>query len=277
MHILELILTNRERMVQMRFKNKVSIVTGGSQGIGEEIVRKLGEDGSKVVIADINEEKGQAAIDRMQSNDIDAAFIKTDVSEEESVKNLIHETVKKYGGLDILVNNAARTLRKSAEDTSFEEWKGVLGVNLNGAFLCSKYAVPEMRKRGSGAIVNIASWHADKTITRFAAYASSKGGMTALTRQMSLDCGKDSIRVNAVLPSTVDTPMLYETMKSTPDPEEAWKQTMDFQPMGRIASAEDIANAALFLASEEAGYISGHSLRVDGGTYVKVARPLMFD
>src|SRR5699024_6260661 len=114
----------------------------------------------------------------------------------------------------------------------------ILGVNLNGPFLCSKYAVPEMRKRGSGAIVNIASWHADKTITRFAAYASSKGGMTALTRQMALDCGKDNIRVNAVLPSTVDTPMFYETLNKLPDPDKAFKETMDYQPLGRIGTAE---------------------------------------
>lgn len=101
--------------------------------------------------------------------------------------------------------------------------------------------------------------------------------MTALTRQMALDCGANNIRVNAVLPSTVDTPMLYETMKNLPNPDEAWKQTLDFQPLGRIATAEDISYACLYLASDEAGYVSGHSLRVDGGTYVKVARPLMFD
>src|SRR5690625_678449 len=264
-------------MVNMRLKDKVTIVTGGSQGIGEEIAHKFGQNGSKIVIADINEETGSKAIKGLEDAGIEATFVKTDVSKEDDVKNLIQSAVERFGGLDILVNNAARTMRKSAEDTTFEEWQGVLGVNLNGTFLCSKYAVPEMRKRESGAIVNIASWHADKTITRFAAYAASKGGMTALTRQMSLDCGKDNIRVNAVLPSTVDTPMLYETMNSLPDPDEAWKQTMAYQPLGRIATGEDIANAALFLASEEAAYISGHSLRVDGGTYVKVARPLLFD
>lgn len=264
-------------MVNLRLKDKVSIVTGGSQGIGEEIAYNFGQNGSKVVIADINEETGNKAIKGLHEKGIEALFIKTDVSNEESVINLINATVTEFGGLNVLVNNAAATIRKSAEDTTFEEWQKIIGVNLNGAFLCSKYAVTEMKRSDSGAIVNIASWHADKTITRFAAYAASKGGMTALTRQMALDCGKDNIRVNAVLPSTVDTPMLYETMNSLPEPEEAWKQMMDYQPLGRIATAEDIANAALFLASDEAGYISGHSLRVDGGMYVKVARPLMFD
>lgn len=261
----------------MRLQDKVSVITGGSRGIGEAIAKMFGKEGSKIVIADVNEETGNTAIEGLRASGIEAIFVKTDVSNEESVINLMNEAVNAFGSVDVLVNNAAVSIRKSAEDTSFEEWQKVLGVNLNGAFLCSKYAVPEMRKRERGAIVNVASWHADKTITRFAAYAASKGGMTALTRQMALDCGKDNIRVNAVLPSTVDTPMLYETMQNLPDPEEAWKQTLDYQPLGRIATADDIAHACLFLASDEAAYVSGHSLRVDGGTYVKVARPLMFD
>ncbi|WP_342510941.1 glucose 1-dehydrogenase [Sporosarcina sp. FSL K6-1522] len=261
----------------MRLKDKVSVITGGSRGIGEAIAKMFGKEGAKIVIADVNEETGNAALEGLKKDGIDAIFVKTDVSSEESVIHLMNEAVNAFGSVDVLVNNAAVSIRKSAEDTSLEEWQKVLGVNLTGAFLCSKYAVPEMRKRERGAIVNVASWHADKTITRFAAYAASKGGMTALTRQMSLDCGKDNIRVNAVLPSTVDTPMLYETMQNLPDPEEAWKQTLDYQPLGRIATADDIAHACLFLASDEAAYVSGHSLRVDGGTYAKVARPLMFD
>lgn len=261
----------------MRLKDKVSIITGGSQGIGEATAKKLGEHGSKVVIADINEEIGLQAVEKLKSNDIDAIFIKTDVSNEENVKSLINETVNHFGGLDSLVNNAAATMRKSVVDTSLEEWKKVIDVNLTGTFLCSKYAIPEISKRGGGSIVNMASWHAYRTITRFAAYAASKGGMTALTRQMALDCGPLNIRVNAVCPSTVDTPMLYETFKSLPDPEDAFEQTLAFQPLGRIATAEDIANACLFLISDESTYVSGHSLMVDGGTFNKVARPLMFD
>jgi len=261
----------------VRLNDKVSVITGASQGIGYAVAKMFGNEGSKIVIADLNEESGLEAEKALQESGIDALFVKTDVSNEDNVINLINKTVERFNKIDILVNNAATTIRKSAVDTSLEEWNKVLGVNLTGAFLCSKYAVKEMQKQNSGAIVNVASWHADKTITRFAAYAASKGGMTALTRQMALDCGANNIRVNAVLPSTVDTPMLYETMQNLPDPDEAWKQTLDFQPLGRIATAEDIAYACLYLASDEAGYVSGHSLRVDGGTYVKVARPLMFD
>lgn len=237
----------------------------------------FGKEGAKIVIADVNEKLGLEATDELKEEGLEVEFIRTDVSNEESVIHLIQETKELFNHIDILINNAAVSIRKSAVDTSLEEWQKVLGVNLTGAFLCSKYAVKEMEQQKSGAIVNIASWHADKTITRFAAYAAAKGGMTALTRQMALDCGKHNIRVNAVLPSTVDTPMLYETMQNLPDPEEAWKQTLDFQPLGRIATSDDIAYACLYLSSDESSYVSGHSLRVDGGTYVKVARPLMFD
>lgn len=261
----------------MRLKDKVAVITGGGQGIGEEIGLTFGKEGAKIVLADINAETGKEAVKKLEEQGIEVLFVKTDVSKEDNVTNLINTAVRHFGGLDIMVNNAAVVLRKSAEETTFEEWQRVLGVNLNGAFLCSKYSVPEMRKRGGGAIVNIASWHADKTITRLAAYAASKGAMTALTRQMALDCGQDNIRVNAVLPSTVDTPMFKETINALPNPEQVWEETMAYQPLGRVGTVEDIANAALFLASDEASYVSGHSLRVDGGTYVKVARPLMFD
>ncbi|MFJ8257183.1 SDR family NAD(P)-dependent oxidoreductase [Peribacillus asahii] len=261
----------------MRLKGKVTIITGGSQGIGEATAKKLGEHGSKIIIADINEEVGLKTANALQGQDIDAIFVKTDVSNEQDVKDLIQTAEAHFGGLDALVNNAAATLRKSAKDTSLEEWQKVLNVNLTGTFLCSKYAISAMEKRGGGAIVNMASWHAYRTITRFAAYAASKGGMTALTRQMALDCGPLNIRVNAVCPSTVDTPMLYESFKSLPDPEEAFSQSLAYQPLGRIATGEDIANACLFLISDESSYISGHSLMLDGGTFNKVARPLMFD
>lgn len=262
----------------MRLKDKVSVITGGSRGIGEAIAHLFGKEGSKVVIADIDEKTGKEAEKKLKEAQIEAKFVRTDVSDEESVKNLMNETVKSFGKVSVLVNNAAVSIRKSAVDTSLEEWEKVIGVNLTGAFLCSKYAVEAMEEADEGgAIINVASWHADRTITRFAAYAASKGGMTALTRQMALDCGASNIRVNAVLPSTVDTPMLYETMQNLPDPDEAWKQTLDFQPLGRIATADDIAYACLYLANDESSYVSGHSLRVDGGTYVKVARPLMFD
>ncbi|TSB47296.1 SDR family NAD(P)-dependent oxidoreductase [Alkalicoccobacillus porphyridii] len=261
----------------MRLKNKVAIITGGSQGIGEGIARTFSREGAKVVIADVNSEQGDKLVQELMEAGRDAHFVETDVSQESQVIELIKEAAATFGGVDILVNNAAVTVRKSVEETSFEEWQQILGVNLTGAFLCSKYAIPEMKQREGGAIVNIASWHAEKTITRLAAYATSKGGLTALTRQMSLDLGPHNIRVNAVCPSTVDTPLLQKTFASLEDPEEAFNQTLEFQPFGRIGTVDDIANACLFMVSDEATYVSGQTLMVDGAAINKIARPLLFD
>lgn len=261
----------------MRLNQKVAIVTGASQGIGEGITRTFAREGARVIVADVNKELGEQLVQELSEARIEAHFVETDVSKEDQVKALIAKTVDIFSGVDILVNNAAVTVRKSVEDTTFEEWQQILGVNLTGAFLCSKYVIPEMKKRGGGAIVNIASWHAEKTITRLAAYAASKGGLTALTRQMSLDLGPHNIRVNAVCPSTVDTPLLEKTFASLEDPEEAFNQTLQFQPFGRIGTVDDIANACLFMVSDEASYVSGQTLMVDGAAINKIARPLMFD
>ncbi|WYP26323.1 SDR family oxidoreductase [Alkalihalobacillus sp. FSL W8-0930] len=261
----------------MRLQDKVAIITGASQGIGEGITRTFAREGARVIVADVNKELGEQLVRELTEATIEAHFVEADVSNEDHVRSLIAKTVETYGGVDILVNNAAVTVRKSVEDTSLEEWQQILGVNLTGAFLCSKYAIPEMKKRGGGAIVNIASWHAEKTITRLAAYAASKGGLTALTRQMSLDLGPHNIRVNAVCPSTVDTPLLEKTFASLENPEEAFNQTLEFQPFGRIGTVDDIANACLFMVSDEASYVSGQTLMVDGAAINKIARPLMFD
>ncbi|KAA9029451.1 SDR family NAD(P)-dependent oxidoreductase [Niallia endozanthoxylica] len=259
----------------MSVKDKVSIVTGAAKGIGEGIAQKLGEHGSKIIIADIDEEDGIKALDRLESMGIEAIFVKTDISNEQDVKDMIQAGVQEFGGIDILINNAAISLRKSVLDTTLEEWQKVLNINLTGAFLCSKYSIPEMEKRGGGSIVNIASFHADSTIPRIAAYATSKGGLTALTRQMALDCGPLHIRVNAVSPGIIDSGQLI--WKDYPNPDEALNQSLAFQPLGRIGTIEDVANSCLFLASDQASYISGHTLRVDGGVFSKMARPLLFD
>lgn len=261
----------------MRLKDKVAIITGGGQGIGAGIAETFGREGAQIVLADVNEATGRQKAKELQTAGVRAIFVHTDVSEEDQVKILIQTAIAEFGGIDILINNAAVTTRKSAVETTFAEWQKVIGVNLTGAFLCSKYAIPEIEKRGGGAIVNIASWHAEKTITRLAAYAASKGGLTALTRQMSLDCAPLNIRVNSVCPSTVDTPLLQKTFASLEDPEEGFRQTLEFQPFGRIGTVEDIANACLFMVSDEAAYVSGQTLMVDGAAINKIARPLMFD
>lgn len=261
----------------MRLKNKVAIVTGGSQGIGRGIVKLFAEEGAKVVIADVDRETGEQAEIEFTNEKLQVSFHKTDVGNEDDVRHLMKFTAGKFGSIDILVNNAAVNYRKAVHETTLEEWNHLMNVNLTGAFLCSKYAIPEMQKQKGASIINIVSWHAETTITRLAAYASAKGGLTALTRQMALDYGKDQIRVNAVGPSTVETPMLEKTFASLDDPKEAMEQSLAFNPMGRFGKVDDIAKACLFFASDDSSFVSGQTMMVDGGQINKVSRPISFD
>lgn len=261
----------------MKLEHKVAIVTGGSQAIGHGVAKMFAEEGAKVVIADIDAVAGQKTVKEFTDKNLDVRFHETDVSDEEHVKSLIDYTINEFGRLDVLVNNAAINFRKAVHETSLEEWNNLMGVNLTGPFLCSKYAIPEMQKQETSSIINMSSWHAETTITRLAAYASSKGGLTALTRQMALDYGNSQIRVNAVGPSSVDTPLLHKTFASLENPEKSLEESLAFNPMGRIGTVDDIAKACLFLASDDSTYVSGQTILIDGGQSNKVARPIEFD
>src|SRR5699024_3853051 len=157
---------------------------------------------------EIDQEAGEKAVQDFKNDNLEVYFCQTDVSNEESVKSLMKFVEDTFDRLDILINNAALTMRKAVHETTIEEWNTPHGVNFTGLFLCSKHAIPIMKNQDASSIVNVTSWHAQKTITRLAAYASSKGGLDALTRQMSLDYGKYNIRINCVGPSTVDTPAM---------------------------------------------------------------------
>lgn len=261
----------------MRLENKVAVVTGGGQGIGRGVVKVFAEEGAKVVIADIDAEAGESTMQNFKGQHLDVRFYQTDVSNEEDVKNLIDYTIGEFGQLDILVNNAAINIRKAVHETTLEEWNNLMGINLTGPFLCSKHAIPEMQKQDTSSIINMVSWHAETTITRLAAYASAKGGLTALTRQMALDYGQHQIRVNAVGPSSVDTPLLQKTFASLENPEKSFEDSLAFNPMGRVGTVDDIAKACLFLASDDSTYVSGQTILVDGGQSNKIARPIDFD
>lgn len=261
----------------MRLEDKVAIVTGGSNGIGRGIAKLFSKEGAKVVVADVDSEAGKQTVKDLENEGTKVYFHQTDISKEEDVKSLINFVRKEFGRLDVLVNNAGINFRKPVHETSLEEWNKLMSINLTGAFLCSKYAIPEMQKQDNASIINMASWHAETTITRLAAYASAKGGLTALTRQMALDYGKDQIRVNAVGPGTVQTPLLEKTFESLENPDEAFKESLEFNPMGRFGTVEDIAKTCLFLASDDSQFVSGQTIYVDGGQINKVSRPITFD
>jgi NAD(P)-dependent dehydrogenase (short-subunit alcohol dehydrogenase family) len=248
----------------MKLKDRVAIVTGGAKGIGWGVVKVLIQEGAKVVVVDWDKENGEKTAEEMRQAGGDAIFVFCDVSNEEQVKAMVQKTLDKYGKIDILVNDAGIGVYKSVLDTSSEDWDRCLAVNLKGQFLCSKYCIPYMQKIGKGAIVNISSVHSFQTANGTAPYCASKGGITALTRNMAIDYGP-TIRVNSIAPGWVLTPLIQGIFDSYPDPKDQQRQTERRQVMKRIGVPEDIGYAVAFLVSDEASFITGTQLFVDGG------------
>lgn len=252
---------------------RTAIVTGAGRGIGQTIARVLAEAGASVAVAEVNAAWGAATAEALRAVGHRAEFVPTDVADDAGARACVARTVEAFGGLHLLVNNAGLTLPKGVEETEPDEWDRLLATNLKSCYLMSRHAMPALRAAGGGSIVHLASWHARSTIPRFAAYAASKGGIVSLTRQMALDCGKDQIRVNAVAPGIIDTPMWHAYLDSlTPAAREsAVRETLALQPLGRIGTAKEVAHAVLFLASDLASYISGTTLYVDGAMGVRLA------
>jgi len=247
-----------------RFIDQVIIVTGGAKGIGQGIAKVFSQEGAKVVIADWDEENGPITAEELRKNGGEAIYIKCDVSNENQVKAMVEKTIQTFGRIDVLVNNAGVGIYKSILEATSQDWDLCLNVNLKGVFLCSKYVIPYMQKQGKGNIINISSVHSFQTVNGVAPYAASKGGITALTRNMAIDYGP-TIRVNAIAPGWVLTPLIQSIFDSYPDPEAQRKAVEQRQVMKRIGRPEDIGYAAAFLASDEASFITGTQLFVDGG------------
>jgi NAD(P)-dependent dehydrogenase (short-subunit alcohol dehydrogenase family) len=248
----------------MRLEGKVAIVTGAAKGIGWGIATVFSKEGAKVAVVDWDEPAGARTADEIRKAGGDAIFIKCDVSNEDQVRAMIQKVVAQYGRIDVLVNNAGVGVYKSILDASSEDWDRCLGINLKGVFLCSKYALPHMQQVGKGAIVNISSVHSFATVNGVAPYAASKGGITALTRNMAIDYGP-AIRVNSIAPGWVLTPLIQSIFDSYADPAAQQRAVEQRQVMKRIGRPEDIGHAAAFLASDEASFITGTQLYVDGG------------
>jgi NAD(P)-dependent dehydrogenase (short-subunit alcohol dehydrogenase family) len=266
----------------MRLEDKVSIVTGASSGIGLAIATLFAEEGSKVVICCRSQDRGEKAIEVIKKRGGEATYVKGDVSSPSDAKKIVNETVKKYGKLNILMNNAAIASYDKIEDTSEEGWNRTIDTNLKGAFLMSKYAIPELRKQGGGVIINTASIAGLVGYQSCIAYDVSKGGMLAMTRALAVDLGREGtkIRVNAICPGEViwsdwgdefhsATMVNYMEVLSAKERKEALEDMTRRHPIGRIGKPEDIAYAALYLASDEASFVTGTHLVVDGGYIVK--------
>ncbi len=245
---------------------KSVLVTGGAAGIGAGVARRFAEAGYAVAVFDID----SAGANRM-AGDVNACSrgiaIPGDVANDGDAHRAVEETVAAFGAIDVLVNNAGIELNAPVTELTPEQWDRQLAVNLRGTFLFSKYAIERMKGRG-GAIVNISSVHAFMSWRGSAAYDATKAGIVAMTRAMAIDHGPDGIRVNAICPGYIHTPLMDHWMAMEEDPEAAMRQIAGYHPVGRIGTPRDVAEAALFLASGAAAFITGTTLVVDGGFMV---------
>lgn len=249
----------------MRLNNKRALVTGGSSGIGEAIVRRFVQEGASVLIADISEKQGNELALELDPSGKRVIFRKTNVADSESYQAAINEAAEAFGGLDVLVNNAGIVEQDVLlEDESVEEWNRVLGVNLHGTFFGCKYALPYLREN-KGCIVNIASMSGLVATRYCAAYCASKAAVIGLTRSLAADYAPFGVRVNAVCPAACETPMMKNYFSAFSAEEVVEKVQRLSGPIGRMCQPSEIAQAVLFLASDESGYTSGLAMPVDGG------------
>ncbi|WP_433615214.1 SDR family NAD(P)-dependent oxidoreductase [Paenibacillus cellulositrophicus] len=243
----------------MKFDSKVAIVTGGASGIGEATVRMFASEGAKVVIADFSD-RGQTLSEELNAQGYDTLFVRTDVTQEAEVQRMVEQTVAKFGKLDILFASAGIAKDGPADRLSSDSWQRTIDINLTGVFLSDKYAVQQMLAQGTGgAIVNCGSIHSHVGKAGVTAYASAKGGVKLLTQSMAADYAAKGIRINAVCPGYIDTPLIKGR------DEAITAHLTALHPMGRLGKPEEVAKAVLFLASEDASFITGASLLVDGG------------
>ena len=248
-----------------RVKGKVAIVTGGAGGLGKAHASLLAKEGAKVIVTDMEEAQGKRVADEINKQGGEAIFIKHDVSSEADWARVIHETLERFGKLDILVNNAGVNVWKKIEDTSLDEWRWLMSINLDGVFLGTKYAMGAMKKSGGGSIINISSAAGIIGTLDTSAYHASKGGVRIFTKAAALECSKAgydyNIRVNSVHPGVIKTPMVEGLMND----EEKRKTALSWHPIGRFGEPEDIAYGVLYLASDESKFVTGAELVIDGG------------
>ena len=246
----------------MNVKDKVIMITGAGGGLGSEMARLLCANGAKVVILDLNAELGQATTDEICAAGGQAWFFRADVTSEDDWKAAVDFAVEKGGRLDVLVNNAGINIRKPVEEMNIDEWMTMMKVNTGSVFLGCKYAIPVMRAQGGGSIINTSSvcgLVGHKYTPE--AYTATKGAVTMLTKAIASRYAKDGIRSNSIHPSTVETALVSERLK---DPQFRAERVGEV-PLGRLATAADVANAVLYLASEEACFLNGVALPIDGG------------
>ena len=255
-----------------RLDGKVALITGAASGIGKVAASLFAREGAKVVVADVTDDSGRATVEEITSAGGQAAFVHSDVSNADSVEAMVRFAVDTFGSLDVLYNNAGIFPGDDDSVTNTDEavWDRVMDINLKGVFLGCKHAIPAMLESGGGSIVNVASFVALMgAATPQIAYTSSKGGVLAMTREIAVEFARKGIRANALCPGPIETPLLQELLA---DPARRERRLVHI-PLGRFGRAEEIANAALFLASDESSFMTGSALVVDGGITAAYVTP----
>ncbi|MEU1277827.1 SDR family NAD(P)-dependent oxidoreductase [Streptomyces sp. NPDC005805] len=244
------------------FENKSVVVTGAASGIGRQTALEFAQRGAKVVVADIDEPNGTAFVESLTDKGHEALFVRADLTREADCERLVEVTADTFGGVDVLVNNAAIEITTPIHELPLHEWDRLLATNLTSMFLCSKHALRRMIEARQGAIVNVCSVSGLVAWPGIAAYNTTKGGVMMLTKSLAADYAPYNIRANCVCPSIIDTPMTDVSVGNDLDVKE---QKAKLNPLGRLGTPEDVANAILFLASDDSSFITGAALTVDGG------------
>ena len=248
----------------MKLKDRVAVITGSASGIGRASALEFAKEGAKIVVADVNLLGAQETVRQIESAGGMAIPVETDVFVPESVQTLVEKTIQSFGTVHVLFNNAAIQVNKTVEDTTFEEWNREIGVNLGGVFLCSKFFLPHLR-RSTGCIVNMASVNGFFVEPSCAGYCATKGGIIALTKAMAIDHGKDGIRVNCICPGYIDSGLAWGYFEIQPNPAEARKAAGKLHALWRVGQPEEVARLAVFLASDDASFMTGSAVVVSGG------------
>ncbi len=252
----------------MRLKGKTAIVTGATSGMGKGIAERFAKEGASLILSGRDVPRGQELEKQLKQNDGRAVFVPGDVSEMAVNQKLVEEAIHHFGRLDIVSTNAGKLGLGSVTEISVDDWNETIGTNLNAVFYLCRYAIPEMQKCGKGMVLINSSIAAFKSFPNHAAYCASKAALIALVKEMALDYGP-TIRVNAMCPGPVDTPLIWDSAKAFENPETIVQQTANNTLMKRLGKPEDIASLALFLVSDEASWITGSAFTIDGGILTK--------
>jgi NAD(P)-dependent dehydrogenase (short-subunit alcohol dehydrogenase family) len=249
----------------MRLKGKVALITGGTSGIGSATAVRFAREGAKVVITGRNSERGQQVVDAIRDAGGEALFVRSDVREAADCRNAVERTLERFGRIDVLFNNAGVFHPKTVPECTEEEWDETIDSSLKGAFLMSKYALPSMIAQGRGSIIHTSSGWGILGGNEAASYCAAKGGLIVMAKAMAIDHGPQGIRVNCVCPGDVLTPMLHDDAAKRGMTWDDYAAGAARRPLGRIGTVDEIADAVLFLASDESSFVTGEALVVDGG------------